>query len=283
MSRFFNASDSQRSPSGTTNETIQLQEVLSSRREAELPGVQLADSRLGNCNTIQIPQHGEPILLPNVGTLGKRSWMGVEAYRGLRTRLLRVQANGLRSLCITSATQGEGKTLTTMNLALSFGQLPDSRVLVVDGDLRTGGLTNLFGRSGELGLGEVLEGKAKFEDAIVRTNLSSVYLCGAGNRTTAAPELFVKSIWKDFIGWCVETFSLVVVDCTPIVGLSDFELTADACGGVLLVVRSHYTQRDILRDSVAQLDKKKVLGIVFNGEIGKKPHHYYGYYYGAKK
>src|SRR5260370_16848033 len=81
----------------------------------------------------------------------------LEAYRGLRTRLMRAQTKtGLKSIAITSSLPGEGKTLTTMNLGLCHAQLPQQRVLVIDSDLRTCGLTSMLDHPITPGLTESL-------------------------------------------------------------------------------------------------------------------------------
>src|ERR1700685_1312410 len=94
-----------------------------------------------------------------------------ESYRELRTRLLRVRsAQGLRSVVITSAVQGEGKTMTSLNLAMCCAQLHDMRVLLVDTDIRSHGLTRLIGMPEGPGLSEVLAGTCAAEKAILSTD-----------------------------------------------------------------------------------------------------------------
>src|SRR5579864_131060 len=90
-----------------------------------------------------------------------------EACRTLRTRLMRLQtAKGIRSIMITSAVPGDGKTLTSLNLALSWARLSNTRVLLIDGDLRSRGLTRLVGLPDTPGLSEVLSGANEFDRAI---------------------------------------------------------------------------------------------------------------------
>src|SRR5258708_36379605 len=106
--------------------------------EARLPhGRQVT---LGNGNATRLVLRQEALTQQWVTLLGA----ALEAYRGLRTKLMREQSkSGVRSIVITSSLPGEGKTLTTMNLGLCYAQLPQQRVLVIDGDMRTRGLTSM--------------------------------------------------------------------------------------------------------------------------------------------
>src|SRR5439155_7493639 len=173
---------------------------------------------------------------------------GLEAYRALRGRLLRLQAaQRFHSVVLTSAAAADGKTLTTMNLALCCAQVPDFRVLVVDSDLRTCGLSRLFGQPEGPGLGNILEGTAKYEEAILRTQNPNLFLVGAGTPGLPAPELFSGNKWKEFMVWCSRHSSLILVDSPPVVAVADFEQIINACDGALVVVRALQTHRDMLR------------------------------------
>jgi capsular exopolysaccharide synthesis family protein len=206
----------------------------------------------------------------------------VEAYRALRTRLLRFQAvRNIQSIAVTSGVAGEGKTLTTLNLALCYAQLFNARVLMLDGDLRTRGLTSLAATASPSGLAEVLEGTLSFESAVYSTNLPNLSMICAGNTSIAASELYAKPRWKEFMEWSSETFKLVLIDCPPILGLADFELIAGACDALLMVVRAHRTERGVLQDASRQIDKKKLLGIVLNAHALQQAN-YYGYYKKAR-
>src|SRR5437879_5536247 len=104
-----------------------------------------------------------------------------ESYRALRTRLMLVRsARGLRSVVVTSSVQGEGKTLTALNLALSCAQLHEMRVLLIDGDVRTCGLTRTLGSPTGPGLSEVLVGENDPAKAILATDYRNLYVLSSG-------------------------------------------------------------------------------------------------------
>jgi protein-tyrosine kinase len=188
----------------------------------------------------------------------------LEAYRGLRTRLVLAQSNSaLRSIAITSSLPGEGKTLTTMNLGLCYAQLPHQRVLVIDGDLRTRGLTSLLDHPSSPGLAEILSGEVTPDEAIAATTEKNLFILPAGTVSSIPPEQFMRR-WHEFLGRCGEMFTVILIDTPPVLPLADFELISAACDGVVMVVRAHHGQRETLQKAASTLDRKKLLGVVFN-------------------
>jgi len=199
---------------------------------------------------------------------GKGNSLGAveESYRGLRTRLLRLRsALGLRSVVITSAVQGEGKTLTSLNLALCCAQLNDMRILLVDSDIRSAGLSKKLALPEENGLSDVLSGRCKPEEAVFSTDVPNLYVLGAGAGSAAPAELFADHRWSDFLSWCHKGYGLVLVDSPPVLNLSDVELITAGCDGVLMIVRALMTNRQTLEKCAGQIDSKKLLGLIYNG------------------
>lgn len=199
-----------------------------------------------------------------------------ESYRALRTRLLRMQlAQGLLSVVITSSVQGEGKTLTALNLALSCAQLHEMKILLIDGDVRTRGLSRRLGLSSGPGLSEVLAGECDAANALMATDSPNLFVLTGGQSSLPTAELFASRRWQELLGWCRESFKLVIVDAPPVLNLADVELITAGCDGVLMVVRAKLTRRDVLRDAARQIDMKKLLGMVYNAT--EKSHHNYKY------
>src|SRR5262249_52417732 len=171
----------------------------------------------------------------------------VEAYRTLRTRLVKQQTkNGARSLVVSSAGPGEGKTLTAFNLALCYANIQNWPVLAVDADLRRAGLSKLFGDPESPGLAGILEGVCEPQSAALRTDIPGLSFLPAGESKVSPPELFAGAKWKEFIGWASETFRLVIVDSPPALNLADLELILAPCESALLIVRNRKTSREAL-------------------------------------
>jgi len=211
--------------------------------------------------------------------------IAADAYRMLRTRLLRLLASrGQRSVVISSAVQGEGKTVTTMNLGICCSQLRDTQVLLVDGDLRNTGLTRLVATPEGLGLSDALSGKVRFEECVAKTDFENLFIVCAGSPTDAPAELIAGPNWKRFMQWATDKFKLVLVDSPPVLALADFELLAAGCDALLTVVRSRTTQREVVERCMNHVDRKKLIGAVLNdATLSKSSQGYYYYRYGDKK
>jgi protein-tyrosine kinase len=234
----------------------------------------LSESRLADCRKFTLPLHN----IAHVQFTQKDSLEPAEeSYRALRTRLLRMRSTqGLRSVVITSAVQGEGKTLTSLNLALCCSQLHEMKILLVDADIRSFGLSRALNAPQSLGLANVLAGECTPEQAVLATDNPNLYVLSSGTSDIPAAELFANRRWAEFVGWCNETFKFTLMDSPPVLHLSDVELITAGCDGVIMVVRAQQTKRQTLEKCAAQLDSKKILGIVYNGTaIGTQ----YGYGY----
>lgn len=202
----------------------------------------------------------------------------VEAYGSLRTRIMKLQGSkGIRSLMLTSSVPSEGKTLTSLNLAVSCAKLHNLRILLVDGDLRSRGLSRLLRIPEGPGLSDFLGGKVSADKAVLPTEHENLFVLGAGLLNGQPSELFASHLWPEFVAWASQTYGIVIVDAPPIHSLSDAELISAGCDGVLMVVRALSTARDMAQKCVSRIDKRKLLGIVFNG-LPTSPENDYGYY-----
>ena len=253
----------------------QLLESVSADREAAR---EVTSTVLQGCRQLQMLPLKRPILAVDDET--SSTHVAFEAYRALRTKLVRFQSSeGIRSVVVSSAEAGEGKTVSVLNLAMSLAQLPSQRVLLIDADLRTAGLSAITGAVETPGLAEVLTGEAAFEAAPVLTNIRNLYIVGAGKAKRPAADLFAGSKFREFIGWCNEVFTMILVDCPPMIGLADFDVVSTACDGVLIVVRARKTRREVLTNLRPKLQGKKLLGLLLNGQERQRHKTHYGFYY----
>jgi receptor protein-tyrosine kinase len=202
----------------------------------------------------------------------------VEAYGSLRTRVMKLQASkGIRSVMLTSSVPSEGKTSTSLNLAVSCARLNNLRILLVDGDLRSRGLTRLLKIAEGPGLSDFLGGKVAADNTVLPTEHENLFVVGAGSLNGQPSELFASPRWPEYIARASQSYGIVIVDAPPIHSLSDAELISAGCDGVLVVVRALSTPRDISQKCVSRLDKRKLIGIVFNGLPSSRDSDY-GYY-----
>lgn len=219
-----------------------------------------------------------------------------EAYRSIRTSLLFMNpAAPPRTLLVTSSQPREGKTATTVNLAISLAQL-GNRVVLVDADMRQPRCHRALGIAQGPGLAEVLRGKADLETALVRVPLENdavpdggedgagLYLLQSGLPPGDPAELLASARMREVLATLREHFDMVLVDSPPVFPITDSAILAPVVDGVVLVVRGHRTDRRVIAEALERLRlmKAHVVGVVLNG-VDPASSHYsrYSYYFAA--
>ncbi len=203
----------------------------------------------------------------------------VEHYRRLRTKILQARGTqSFRTLMVTSPSPQEGKTVTTLNLALSFAMLPGFKVAVIDGDLRRGSLGKWLGIEDHPGFGNLIEGSATLDQVICKSDDIPLHFIVAGNSTTAPAELLHSPQLAAHLRRIGEEFTLVLVDSPPVNMLTDTQLIASKCDAVLLVVRAFSTTRKSLEQAARELAPHRIIGAVMNGGVNARLNSRYGYY-----
>ena len=195
-----------------------------------------------------------------------------EYYRRLRAKIIQQQEKSpFRSLVVTSANPQEGKTVTVLNLGLSFSMLPSYKVLVVDGDMRKGTLGHWLGvEHNRPGLSNLIDGSAQLEDVILKSDEIPMHFMVRGS--SLVPDLLSSQLDLHFQR-IAEQFDLVLVDTPPVNLIADVQLLAASCDAVLIVARAFATTRKALEKAVQELLPFRVIGTVLNA--GTEEH--YGY------
>jgi capsular exopolysaccharide synthesis family protein len=203
-----------------------------------------------------------------------------EHYRKLRTRILQLQAaKAFRSLLVVSPSPREGKTVTVLNLALSFAMLESFKVLVVDGDLRKGNIGRLLGLENRPGLTNLVEGSARAEDTIFKCDDIPIHFLLHGNSGTPPAELLNSPRLGKHLRRISEQFDLVLVDSAPVNPITDTQLLAGSCDAILLVARAFSTTRKAMEQTVQELSQRRIIGTVLNsGPRSLGDRRYNGYY-----
>ena len=200
----------------------------------------------------------------------------VEHYRKLRTKIIQQQTEKpFRSVVVTSASPQEGKTLTVLNLALSFAMLPSFRVLMVDGDMRRGTLGSWLGLDDNLpGLSNLMDGSAELEDVVLKSEDINIHLMLRGN--SRAVDLHASQL-SSHIQAMSEQFDLILVDSPPVNVITDVQVLAASCDAVLLIAKAFSTTRKAFEKAAQDLSPFRVIGTVLNAGSAHHPR-YYGYY-----
>jgi capsular exopolysaccharide synthesis family protein len=209
-----------------------------------------------------------------------------EEYRVLRTNLLH-NSSQLKVIVVTSATSGDGKTVTALNLAGALALRSDLRVAVIDADLRRSAVADTLGIEGSPGLAEVLGSGCALNDALVRiSQIPNLCVLPGGNVLFNPTELIDSAICGDVFSELRERFDYVIVDTTPISVVADFKLLHRISDGALVVARPGHTDRRALKKALSEEMKDKFLGVVINScedWLFWKAHGDYSYYSGEYK
>ena len=187
-----------------------------------------------------------------------------EQYRLLRTRLeSRDRGRRAQMLVVTSPGAGDGKTVTSANLALTMAQEFNHTVVLVEADMRRPALANLCGVRAEPGLVDVLIGAASLEEALVSLPEHNLFILPAGAAAGRSSELLASSAMSQLADALRGRFDRIVIDTPPMM-LADTHVLARLADGVLMVVRSGVTPKPALEQALAGLERERLIGIVMN-------------------
>ena len=208
---------------------------------------------------------------------------GSEAVRQLRTNLRFVSVDDPpRTIMITSANPGEGKSTVASSLARSLAR-SGQPTLLIDADLRKPRQTEVFGIDGKVGLTQVISGQAKLDAALHRIGDSQLYVLPSGRIPPNPSELLGSTRMAKLLGEAGKHF-FVVVDAPPVLPVTDATLLSTSVDGVVLIARQGYTTKDQADRAATMLERVggRLLGVVLNGvPNGGANSSYYGYGYGG--
>jgi capsular exopolysaccharide synthesis family protein len=206
-----------------------------------------------------------------------------EAFRGLRTNILFSSADHPPQVILTTSPgPGDGKTLTSINLAITMAQF-GSKVLLMDGDLRRPRIHKVFGLSRENGVSNVLAGSVDQNAAVIQaTDIPNLSVITSGPVPPNPSELLGSKRMTRFLDMLRERYDRVIIDCTPVTAVTDASVLASFVDGVVLILRANESTKDLAKSALEGLQrvKAKVLGVVLNAvDLQKESSYYYHYYY----
>ncbi|HKT72431.1 MAG TPA: AAA family ATPase [Steroidobacteraceae bacterium] len=190
----------------------------------------------------------------------------------------------MRLILVTSPLPGDGKTFTSINLALSMARERDTSTLLVDADLPKAHISRAFGFGGEPGLVDaLLDESIDVESLILRTNVRGLDILPAGTWVDSVTELLSSARMAQVAARLASRpRRLALLDSSPVLVSIEARSLVQIPGQVVLVLRSGKTPRPAALDAIAQLDKKKLQGLILNDSRAPSGGYYYGYsYYGT--
>ncbi|MDP9119496.1 MAG: polysaccharide biosynthesis tyrosine autokinase [Actinomycetota bacterium] len=205
--------------------------------------------------------------LPRLVTIDAPRSPAAEAYRTLRTNLLAAcKGAKVRTILVTGARQGEGKTTTAVNLAVALAQVGRS-VVLIGADLRYPRVHSVLGIGNERGLGQVLQGSVSLDDALVNSSIPDLRALPSGPVTgiDEPVELLQSDRMFEVIRSCRQA-DFVIVDGPPIEPVADSLVLADLVDGVLLVTDAQQGTKAGVSRTRLQLEQvgANILGGVLN-------------------
>ncbi len=167
-----------------------------------------------------------------------------EQYRTFRTNLVALNPGGApRALAFTSTLRGEGRSLTVANLAVALAELPETRVLIVDADLRAPRQAQLFGLPREPGLADLVLDFAPLEKTVARTTIGGLNVLPAGRLVKNPSELLGSSRTSELVSALKAEYSYILFDTPPSLNFADAAVLGHRLDGLLMVVRVEQTAR----------------------------------------
>jgi len=223
------------------------------------------------------------IAAPDVDLIAHQapSSLMAEAYRSIRTSLLLSSPDRPpKSVLVTSAVPSEGKTVTTLNIAISLTQM-GARVLLIDTDMRKPRVSPVFNLKSGAGLSSVLAGTAELKEAIRESSIPNLYVIPCGPLPPNPGELIVANRFRQLLQVLPQYFDYVILDSPPVSNVSDARILASLCDATVLVVKALSTSRYQVVSSVDKLFEARahIAGIVLNDLDVRSVGSYYSYYY----
>jgi capsular exopolysaccharide synthesis family protein len=181
---------------------------------------------------------------------------------------------------VESSVMGEGKTTVISNLAVNLG-LSDKKVVVVDLDFRKPKLHHVFGMEMGRGIAEFMLSKTDTTKVVRHTKYKNVDIVTRGKRISNPAVVFISDKFKNFLERLKAEYDYVLLDCAPVLQISDYLNITPLSDGVIFVVAYASTTRSQVQEAIKELQKAgaNILGTVFN-KYEKKNALGYGKYYG---
>jgi len=223
-----------------------------------------------------------------VDPLSNKTNRTTEEFRRIkRPLLMHVRGEGAtvvdnaNMIMVTSALPGEGKTFTSINLAMSIAMEMDKTVLLIDADVAKPDVTNRLGVEAEKGLIDVLiDDGLTLPEVLLRTNIPKLTLLPSGSRHERSTELLASNRMRELTLELSNRYPdrVIIIDSPPLLLTSEARVLAGLVGQVVLVMEESKTPQHAVKEAVEMLDENEIVGIVMNKGARRKEGDGYGGY-----
>lgn len=207
-----------------------------------------------------------------------------EQFRTLRTNInFSMPDRDLKTLLITSASPGDGKSTVAANTAVVFAQ-EGKRVLLVDADMRKPTVHYTFHMTNTLGLSNLLTRKTTISEVVKMSEIDNLHVITCGPIPPNPAELLASETMNKVMKEMTELYDIVIFDAPPILLVTDGQILSNKCQGTILVLSAGETEKGAIvkaKDALIS-SKANILGAVLNNFTLDKDH-YYTQYYGTEE
>lgn len=213
-----------------------------------------------------------------------------EEYQQIKRRLLNNMANGVQSdgrasnlILITSSVPSEGKTFTSVNLAISIAMEVDHTVLLIDTDIMKRDTSRVLGVSDRKGLFDLLANpELRLEDLLVRTSMKNLVLLPVGTPRDGSTELLASMRMRELTKEIATRYHdrVVLFDSPPVLATTTAAALAPLVGQLVLVAEAGSTKQETIKETLQRLDRVTITGVILNKskQVATASYDYYGYY-----
>jgi exopolysaccharide/PEP-CTERM locus tyrosine autokinase len=223
----------------------------------------------------QLPGHIDKQLIALISPNSFES----EQFKILRSTLL-FPSSGVvpKSILITSAVPGEGKSFVASNMAVAIAQNPSNHVLLIDFDLRRPQIHRIFGYTNVKGLSELLADGASLPSVLLKTEVDKLRILAAGNPPSNPSELLSSKQMTNLLFEVRARYDdrLILIDSPPPMA-AETRAIARQVDAIIIVVRQGKTKRELVNETIEKLGRDKVVGVVMN-RMARSVSNYYGRY-----
>lgn len=212
---------------------------------------------------------------PHLAAVAATDALAAERYRTLAVRILNLASRRkLKTMLVTSAQEGEGKSTVAANLAWVMAKKEERRVLLIDADLRRPSIDRMLGIETENGWLDMIEARAKLQDTAIRIDPNGLYVLSPRASSEAevqsdyhvgGSDAFTSSRVEEMLRDLEHFFDFIVIDSPPILEFADSQRLASIVDGTMIVVRAGRTHHDAVVDALKMVPKERRLGVALNG------------------
>jgi protein-tyrosine kinase len=205
----------------------------------------------------------------------------MEEYKLLKAQVLKkARDGGWNTFMVTSVGEGEGKTLTAINLALAISRELEETCLLVEADMRKPNMLNYFGSRAKPGLSDYLLRDVPLAEVLINPGIDRFVFLPGGKSIPNSGEILGSTKMQDLVSDMKRCYSdrYVIYDLPPLFECADPLIFSEYVDGILLVVEAYRTTTDQVRSAMELLEGKNIIGLVLNKIKVDKNRYYHRYY-----